>query len=235
MTQPKNVNKILDKARKKNATKKSSSSKRVDESYVVASKTFDINSQAVSESALKSHEKLFQGYVDSLNHVATKLDSVDKSISQANDSSYRSLKIDETYNANGTFLHGLYFGNIGSPESVISIDSLAYMRLARDFGTFDEWQQDFIAAAMASRNGWALTVYNIFLKRYMNCVVDLHSLNVPIGCIPVIVLDVWEHAYYRDYLNDRKAYVFKTMQDLNWDIIEERIKNCDKVSDIYGD
>ena len=88
------------------------------------------------------------------------------------------------------------------------MDSLAFMRLERDFGTFDEWQKDFIACCMSSRNGWAITVYNAFLNRYVNIVVDLHSLNVPINCYTIIVMDMWEHSYYRDYLNDKKTYIY---------------------------
>ena len=64
------------------------------------------------------------------------------------------------------------------------------------FGSFDEWQMDFLGCAQASRCGWVVTGFNVFTHTYMNYVIDLHSLNVPIGVIPVIVMDVWQHAYY---------------------------------------
>jgi len=111
---------------------------------------------------------------------------------------------------------------------------LVYMRLERDFGSFDEWQRDFIACAMSARNGWALTVYNSFLKRYVNVVVDLHSLNVPLSSYPVIVMDVWEHAYYRDYLNDRKKYVFAMMKELNWEIIDDRFQRAEEIAEVFA-
>lgn len=104
------------------------------------------------------------------------------------------------------------------------MDSLTFMRLERDFGTFDEWQKDFIAAAMSSRNGWACTVYNGFLNRYVNVVIDSNAGNVPLNCYPVVVLNMWENVYYRDYLNDKKTYIFAMMKELNWEIIEERVK-----------
>jgi Fe-Mn family superoxide dismutase len=126
----------------------------------------------------------------------------------------------------------MFFDNVAE-DSRITADSLAYLRLERDFGSFDNWQRDFIATAMASRNGWAVTVYNTFLKRYMNVVVDLHSLNVPFSSYPVIVLDVWEHAYYKDYLNDRKKYVFAMMKQLNWKVIDERFQRAEDVAEVF--
>ena len=112
------------------------------------------------------------------------------------------------------------------------MDSLSFMRLERDFGSFDNWQKDFVACALSARNGWAVTVYSFMLKRYINIVVDLHSLNVPIGCVPIIVLDCWEHSYYRDYLTDRKTYAYGMMKELNWKTIEERFQKAEKMSKI---
>lgn len=206
----------------------------VSEAYVVQVKDQDVKSEAVSQKPLAAHEKLFDGYVEALNKISAKLDNADRSISNSNSSEFRSLKIDEAFNANAAYLHTLYFDNIGDPASKITIDSLPYMRLQRDFGTFDDWQEDFVACAMAARSGWVLTVYSIFLKRYMNVVVDMHNINVPAGCIPVIAVDMWEHSYFRDYLKDKKAYLFKVMQELNWTVIEKRFEKTDKVSKIYG-
>ena len=112
------------------------------------------------------------------------------------------------------------------------MDSLSYMRLARDFGTFDDWQKDFIACCMASRCGWAMTVYNTYLQRYVNCVVDLHSSSVPVGSVPIIVMDVWQHAYYRDYVKDVKTYVFAMMKELNWEVIESRFQRAERIAKV---
>ena len=114
------------------------------------------------------------------------------------------------------------------------MNTLSFMKLERDFGSFDNWQEDFIACAMSSRNGWAVTAYNTQLRRYVNMVIDLHSLNIMIGCHPVIVLDCWEHSYYRDYLKNRKAYVHAMMKEFNWDVIESRIQTTEKIHSILG-
>jgi Fe-Mn family superoxide dismutase len=130
---------------------------------------------------------------------------------------------------NAVYLHELYFANISDVNSNIQMDSLAYMRLDRDFGSFDDWQRDFIACCASSRCGWVVTYLNTYTQKYMNCVVDLHSQNVPVGFYPVIVMDVWQHAYYRDYLKNVKTYTAAMMKELNWNTIEQRFEKADKI------
>lgn len=204
----------------------------VNEAYVTTAKKYELRTELLSEKTKKSHQELLENYVETLNSVSAELDTAPRDVANLNNSDYRSLKIDEVYNLNAAYLHAMYFENISDVNSRITMDSLAYMRLQRDFGSFDEWQKDFIACAMSARNGWALTVYNTVLNRYINVVVDLHSEHVPISSFPVVVLDVWEHAYYRDYLKDRKSYVFAMMKELNWDTIEERFKKCDRIAKV---
>ena len=67
---------------------------------------------------------------------------------------------------------------------------------------------------------------------FLNTFIDLHSENVPVGMYPVIVVDMWQHAYYKDYLKDSKTYLIAMMKQLNWSVIEERIKKADKISQI---
>lgn len=204
----------------------------VNESYVTTAKKYELRTELLSEKTKKSHQELLENYVETLNSVSSELDTAPRDEANLNNSDFRSLKIDEVYNLNAAYLHALYFENVSDVNSRITMDSLAYMRLQRDFGSFDDWQKDFIACAMSARNGWALTVYNAVLNRYINVVVDLHSEHVPISSFPVVVLDVWEHAYYRDYLKDRKSYVFAMMKELNWDTIEERFKKCDRIAKV---
>jgi len=204
------------------------------EAFVVADRVFDVRTDKLSQDTKVAHQELLNNYVKTLNSVSAQLDTANREEANLNHSNFRSLKIDEVYNLNAAFLHGMYFDNIGATGSHITADSLVYMRLERDFGSFDEWQRDFIACAMSARNGWALTVYNSFLKRYVNVVVDLHSLNVPLSSYPVIVMDVWEHAYYRDYLNDRKKYVFAMMKELNWEIIDDRFQRAEEIAEVFA-
>ena len=204
----------------------------LNESYVVEPGSFSLQTELLSSKTKKAHQELLEGYIEKLNKISSSLDGVDKTSANLNNSNFRSLKIDESYNHNAAFLHGLYFENISDLNSSITMDSLSYMRLSRDFGTFDSWQEDFVACCLSARNGWAITYYDIYLKRFVNTIIDLHSQNVMVGMIPVIVMDCWEHSYYRDYLKDRKTYVFGMMKELNWSVIEDRIKKADSVSKI---
>ena len=199
------------------------------ESYVAQQKQFNLPTELLSPDSKKAHLELYDEYVKDFNHVSAELDVADRQESNPDDSKFRNLKINETYNMNAVYLHDLYFSNISDLHSEISMDSLSYMRLARDFGTFDEWQRDFVACCLASRCGWAITYFNTYLQRYMNCAIDLHSLNVPFGSYPVIVMDVWQHAYYRDYLQDVKTYTYGMMKQFNWNVIESRFNKAEAI------
>tara|TARA_Y100001938_G_C8038166_1_gene404603 strand:- start:106 stop:783 length:678 start_codon:yes stop_codon:yes gene_type:complete len=204
----------------------------LNESYVVQAKKYDLPTELLSNKNKKEHQKLLEKYVESLNEVSTKLDTVSREDANLNHSEFRALKMDEVYNMNAAYLHALFFENISDQRSIITMDSLAFMRIERDFGSFDAWQKDFVACALSARNGWAVTVYNTMLKRYVNVVVDLHSNNVPFASYPIIVMDCWEHSYYRDYLSDRKTYVYGMMKELDWKEIDERFKKAEKIAKI---
>jgi len=201
----------------------------INEALTAQEKKFIFNSDFLSNENFQNHVELYQGYLKNFNEVSAKLDTVDRKNVNCNHSDFRSLKLDETFNMNGVYLHELYFANIGDPNSEIKMDSLSYMRLARDFGSFDAWQKDFIACASASQCGWAITYLNTYTQTYMNAVVDLHTNNVPFGSYPIIVMDAWQHAYYRDYLKDVTTYTRAMMKLLRWPVIEERIKKADRI------
>ena len=205
---------------------------QVNESYVTQAKKYDLPTELLSSKNKEAHQKLLAKYVESLNEISTKLDTADRDASHSNCSEFRSLKVDEVYNMNAAYLHALFFDNISDLRSVITMDSLAFMRLERDFGGFDAWQKDFVACCMSARNGWAMTVYSSMLKRYINVVVDLHHQNIPVAAYPIVVMDCWEHSYYRDYLSDRKTYVYGMMKELDWKEIEERFKKAEKIAKI---
>ena len=202
----------------------------LNEALVLQQKQFDLPTELLTQKNKKAHEGLYENYVKTFNRVSAELDAVDKDEAGLNHSYYRSLKVDETYNMNAAYLHELYFNNVSDVQSEVSMDTLSFMRLERDFGSFDAWQEDFIACGKSARNGWVVTGYNTYTQRYMNTVIDLHSLNVPVGFYPVIVVDVWEHAYYRDYLSKRKSYIHAMMKELNWQVIEDRFKRAEKIA-----
>jgi len=201
----------------------------IEESLVAQEKVFKLNTELLSSATKQSHMELYDEYVKEFNKISALLDVVDTNEANSDHSAYRQLKIDETYNMNSIYLHELYFSNISDLNSQLKMDSLSYMKLSRDFGTFDNWQRDFIACCMASRCGWAITYFNFFTQTYMNTVIDLHSLNVPVSGYPVVVMDMWQHAYYKDYLNNPKQYVTGMMKQFNWNVIESRVTKAERL------
>jgi len=202
------------------------------EAYVSEPKPFRQVSELVSQQTKDAHTALYKDYIDKLNRVSAELDNVDRSAINSNSCEFRSLKIDEVYNVNAKWMHELYFANCFDPHSQIYMDSIAYMRLQRDFGTFDDWQKDFIACALSAREGWAACVFHTHLLRYVNIFIDSHNHDVMIGAFPVIVVDMWSHAYYRDYLNNKKSYLVAQMREINWDVVEERFNKAESLCEV---
>lgn len=203
----------------------------VPEAYAAEVKPYKQVTDFLSQQAKDAHRQLYKGYVESLNKVSAELDSVERASVNPRHSTYRSLKLDEAENLNAVWLHELFFANCFDPHSDLTMDSLAYMRLQRDWGTFEEWQQDFMSCALVAGEGWAVCGYHTFLRRYVNTFVGRHSDNVMLGVFPVIVVDMWTHAYHRDYLNDRKSYLVAMMRQFNFEVIEERFKKAEAIAE----
>lgn len=203
---------------------------QLDESYVAMIKKFNLTTELLSPKAKSAHIDLYKEDIEQLNKVSAQLDTANRLGTAVGLGPYRALKFTEVELLNSVYLHELYFANISDPHSQINMNTLSYMRLERDFGKFDDWQFDMIACAMSAQNGWAVTGYSTFLQRFVNFFMDGDKASMPVGMYPVIVIDVHEHAYFRDYLNDRKAYVYAMMKELRWDVIEERFKRADGIA-----
>lgn len=206
---------------------------RLDEAYVSEPKAYSQVTEFVSQKTKQAHESLYKGYIETLNRVSSELDTAPRAVSKVNSthSEYRSLKLDETYNLNAKWLHELFFANCFDPHSEIYMTQMAYLRLERDFGTFTDFQKDFMACALSCGNGWAVCAYSVHLQRYVNTIISNHSQDVMMGLYPVIVLDMWEHAYARDYLDDKKSYLVAMMKEFNWDVIEERFAKAETIAE----
>lgn len=204
----------------------------LDESYVAEPKPYGQVSEFVSQKTKDAHTALYKGYVETLNRVSAELDTSTRADADSKHSDFRSLKLDETYNINSVWLHEQYFANCFDPNSEVYMDSIAFMRLERDFGTFEDWQKDFMACAMASGQGWAVCGYNLYLKRYVNTFISNHSQDVMAGVLPMVVVDMHEHSYFRDYQTDKQSYLVAMMRELNWDVIVERFKKAESVHEV---
>ncbi len=206
----------------------------LDEAYVAQNKSYAMTTSHLSEPAKKNHEQLYKAYTEVLTRVSAEVDRADKDNVSAAHSAYRNVKKDEIYNLNAVYLHELFFANCFDPNSELFLDTDTYIYLARDWGTFDVWMKDFMAAAIASRSGWVVCGYSLFLKRFVNVCVDSHDQGVPVGLIPILVIDMWEHAYVRDYGMDKKGYLTAMMREISWEVVESRVDRVTEIKGIMG-
>lgn len=171
------------------------------------------------------HDVLYVGYVNKLNEIEEKSGGADKSKANATFSDFRSLKKEEVFAQNGILLHELYFENLaqeGDVEANIS-DSMREV-IAKDFGSLENWQADLVACAMSAR-GWVVMAFNPQDGKLHNYICDVHDVGGVWGAQPVLVLDMYEHAYFLDYGTKKKVYIDNFMKNINWQVVNGRVKN----------
>ncbi len=174
-----------------------------------------------SDAQLAAHrDVLYQGYVKRLGEIESQLPAADRAGANAVFSSYRSLKVEEVFSLNGVILHELYFGNLGPSGEAMGQKTTEM--ITRDFGSVDAWKEDMIACGKSAR-GWALLAYSLYDGKLHNYVLDAHHLNVPALALPLLVVDVYEHAYMIDYGTDRAKYLADVYAHVRWEQVEKRV------------
>lgn len=167
----------------------------------------------ITKKMLDEHFKLYQGYVKKSNEIQKKIKEADKSEANASYSLIGELKRQETFSVNGMKLHEVYFGHLGGDG--VPKGELVKM-IERDFGSLEAWKEDMIVTGLCAR-GWAILAYDYRDNRLHNYGADAHNIGAVWGAIPIIVLDVYEHAYFIDYGVNRKDYINSFFKNLDWD------------------
>ena len=203
----------------------------IEESVVATEKQFNFVTEVMSDKTKNVNKTFYQKYIADFNKVSAQLDTVD-GMQDENVQTFKSLKEREASLHNAIYLNELYFANSFDTHSEIYQDSLAFLRLSRDFGDFNKWQKDFQSCALATTSGWAVCGYSTFLKKYINVSLDFHNLNIPVGFIPIISLNMWEHSYFCDFLDNKRSYIRSALQELNWAIIEGRVEKVAKIAEV---
>jgi len=171
----------------------------------------------ISLKSIEEHLKLYQGYVKKVNEIREKLQTADKSEANATYSFIGELKREETFALNGARLHENYFAVLGGDGEAKG--KVADM-IAEKFGSVEKWLEEMTAAGMTAR-GWAITVYDIHLKELSIVTTDTQNLGPVFSTVPVVALDVYEHAYFMDYGTARKSYIEAFFKNLDWGKIDE--------------
>ena len=173
------------------------------------------------------HDVLYAGYVKKTNEIRKALETTDKTAASANAtfSQLRELKVEETFALNGVKLHEAYFDNLGGKAPAPAAGSLFSKWLTEDFGSFEAWAEEFKAMGIASR-GWVVLAMDLETGRLHNFMCDIHNQGGIWGAVPMLVLDVYEHAYFLDYATNRKDYIAAFMRNVQY-------KECDDVISRY--
>lgn len=192
-------------------------------------KKFDLTLEGISDKQISQHRDiLYAGYVNKLNEIEERLKTAD--ITKANQafSDFRALKVEETFALNGVVLHELYFENLGV-KSAKPTGKLSDL-LAREFGSFDRWIENLKACGMAAR-GWVILGLSTYDGKLHNYCLDAHNDRVPVNVVPILVLDVYEHAYVIDFGVKRAPYLDAFVKNINWDAAAKRLDrvNLDQI------
>lgn len=177
--------------------------------------------KGISKKTIDIHYgKLYQGYVNKTNEIMEKMAAIDLAAANQTYSEVAELKRQLSFAWDGVILHEAYFKSLGGDGKPVKGELLKMVE--KDFGSFEKWQADFIATGMGAR-GWAILAYDWNVKMLTNCACDAHNIAGIWGAAPVIVLDVYEHAYFIDFGSDRKAYIDAYFENLNWLALEEKL------------
>jgi superoxide dismutase, Fe-Mn family len=190
------------------------------EAYQAADFHTILGMEGFSDALLQNHFKLYQGYVKNTNLLLEKLNALLKE-GRTELPEYAELKRRLGFEFNGMRLHEWYFGNLGGKKELDQASPL-YSALVREFGSFAQWKKDFIATGSMRGIGWVILYLDTQTGRLVNVWINEHETNHWAGCKPLLVMDVFEHAYMTDYQLDRAKYIEAFFKNVNWDVVGKR-------------
>lgn len=176
--------------------------------------------EGFSDTLLKNHFTLYQGYVNNTNKVMETLENMLKEGKQG-EYEFAELKRRLGWEWNGMRLHELYFENLGGDGDPTKAPSV--MKAAEALhGSFDACAKDFMATAAMRGIGWVVTYQDIAQGVVFNQWINEHDVGHPAGLNPILVLDVFEHAFMIDYGLKRADYVAAFFKNIKWEEVEKR-------------
>jgi len=181
----------------------------------------------ISDQTLDMHFKLYEGYVKETNRLTEKIAEFlqDGQVDQDEMPAYSELTRRLGFEYNGMVLHEYYFGNLtkqggGEPPRNFAF----YKAVEASFGSYRLWKTDFVGVGKMRGVGWAICNQNPLNGRLSNHWITLHEVGNVAGFTPVLVMDVWEHAFLLDYKPaERPKYIDAFFSNVDWTAVEERV------------
>lgn len=178
--------------------------------------------KGISDQTLEMHFELYEGYVKNTNLLSEQLmEMVHKKKASGTNPAYSELKRHLGFEYGGMVLHEYYFGNL-APKGTGNISAQLKEAFEESFGSFDAWKTDFVAVGGMRGVGWAVLYQDPLTGQLSNHWIELHQQGVPSGFKPVLVMDVWEHAFLLDYKpSERSKYIEAFFSNIDWDVVNE--------------
>jgi len=179
----------------------------------------------ISDTQIEVHLKLYEGYVNNTNLLTEHLWKLVKDGQQATPE-YAELTRRLGFEYDGMIFHEYYFGNLKGGAKQLDPNSTAGKALASSFGDADTWLKDFRALGTMRGIGWVITFQDPMTGWLSNMWVAEHQNGVPGGFKPILVMDVWEHAFMIDYKPAEKGkYIDAFFQNVDWQAVEQRLQS----------
>lgn len=175
-----------------------------------------------SETLLKNHFTLYQGYVTNTNKVLDTLAAMLKE-GKAGTPEFAELKRRLGWEFNGMRLHEYYFENLGGKEALDTNGPLA-KKLIENFGSVEAWEKDFRAVGGMRGIGWVILYQDTVGGRLVNFWVNEHDAGHPAGCQPILIMDVFEHAFMIDYGLKKADYIEAFFKNIDWKAAAARLR-----------
>ena len=192
---------------------------------IYEAKNFDrlIGMQGMSEQMLKNHFTLYQGYVKNTNILMEKLAALVKE-DKAAAPEFAEEKRRLGWEFNGMRLHEYYFENLTKEKSEMEKSGALARAMEKDFGSMDAWRKDFQATGAMRGIGWAIAYFDSANGGHLvNTWVNEHDVGHLAGAAPILVMDVFEHAFMLDYGLKRAEYIEAFFNALDWSAAEKRL------------
>lgn len=175
-----------------------------------------------SETLLKNHFTLYQGYVASTNKVLEALALMLKE-GKSGTPEFAELKRRLGWEFNGMRLHEFYFENLGGKEALRQEGKLG-QKLVADFGSYEAWEKDFKATGSMRGIGWVVLYQDTSTGKLVNFWINEHDVGHPAGCQPILIMDVFEHAFMIDYGLKKADYIEAFFKNIDWKAAEDRLR-----------
>ncbi|MEK7481997.1 MAG: Fe-Mn family superoxide dismutase [Patescibacteria group bacterium] len=183
-----------------------------------------IGLQGFSETLLKNHFILYQGYVANFNKLNDILVAMEKD-DKYGIPEYAELNRRLGWEFNGMRLHELYFENLTKTPAKIDEDSELYKKILTEFGSYEFFEKDFKAMGAMRGIGWVILYFDKSADRLFNVWINEHDVGHFSGCEPLLAMDVFEHAYLTDYGIKRTGYIDAFIKAIDWEVVGKRLFN----------